>query len=195
MHIVPRILQDFHEPHFLNAQIDSSSTKTSGDTALHIAARQGCIDVIFRILSGLYGSCFDTGLLNTRKETFLDLCIVHYESLINELEDLFMALGTLYTETATAKKLERLEAVIPLLLNDQKCEISAFSLVVLRQTDISFLFTLPPNVQFHVAIAHSEYFQIPPFVSTYSPICTNQYIFVFSLRRKHSRMPRAIFGR
>lgn len=154
--ILSRIIEDFHEPHFLNAQIETSSSVNAGDTALHIAAREGCLDLIFWILGEPQGPYFDLNLRNACNETVLDICLAHYETVVNELEDMFMAVGSLITETPAFKNLIRLEELMPHFLTDFNCNISAFCLVILRQTEVSFLFIRQPNITFNVAIGDGE---------------------------------------
>ena len=155
--ILFHILRNFHEPQFLNAQVDRSSARFPGDTALHIAAREGCFKSIEMTLNGPYGRHIDHSLLNVYNQTFLDLCITHYENVINASEDLFMSLGTLFTATTVAENISSLESMIESFCVEYRCNISAFCLVVVRRSENSFLFTCRPNVQFLVAFPNGKY--------------------------------------
>ncbi|KAJ6069165.1 hypothetical protein N7499_011052 [Penicillium canescens] len=154
--ILDHILRNFNEPHFFNAQVDCSSARFPGDTALHIAAREGCLKSIEMILYGPYRQHIDHNLLNVYNQTFLDLCVMHYENVMNESEDLYMSLGTLFTATAAAKRISSLGSTIESFFIEYKCNISAFCLVVVRRSDNSFLFTCRPNVQFFVAFPNDH---------------------------------------
>jgi ankyrin repeat protein len=155
--VLDHILRNFHEPQFLNAQVDPLSARSPGDTALHIAAREGCLKSIEMILHGPYGRHIDRNLLNVYNQTFLDLSIIYYENAINESEDLLMYLGNLFTATEAAKKIENLASMIESFFVEYECNISAFCLVVVRRSDNSFLFTCRPRVQFLVAFPSGKH--------------------------------------
>ncbi|KAJ5813687.1 uncharacterized protein N7503_000437 [Penicillium pulvis] len=154
--VLDHVLRNFHEPQFLNAQVDRLSARFPGDTALHIAAREGCLKSIEMILHGPYGPQIDCSLLNVYNQTFLDLSIIYYENAINESEDLLMCLGNLFTATAAAKKIKNLASTIYSFLFEYECNISVFCLVVVRRSDNSFLFTRRPRVQFFVAFPNED---------------------------------------
>lgn len=155
--VLDHVLRNFHEPQFLNAQVDPLSARFPGDTALHIAAREGCLMSIEMILHGPYGRHIDRNLLNVYNQTFLDLSIIYYENAINESEDLLMYLGNLFTATEAAKKIENLGSMIESFFVEYECNISAFCLVVVRRSDNSFLFTCRPRVQFLVAFPNENF--------------------------------------
>ncbi|KUL83512.1 hypothetical protein ZTR_10825 [Talaromyces verruculosus] len=138
--ILPRLLEEFHEPHFLNAQVHLQAPKYGGDTILHIAARQGCTGAINTLLDRQHTLGIDLNILNSYQQTPTDLCIMHYESLFNELEDQLMTHGSLSAERTLVEQLNGMRLSIVRLLTKVKCKISTFCLVAMRsETTVIFL--------------------------------------------------------
>lgn len=81
----------------------------------------------------------------------MDVCIAHHESLVNELEDRLVQLGSLSTEGALLRKICEAENAISSLLDKRKCSISVFCLVVVRASETSFLFMRRPNIIIRVS--------------------------------------------
>lgn len=151
MRIIPNLLRAFNEPELLNSQVDPRSLNFPGDTALHMAARGGCLKEISNILDGQHGGSFKLDAMNNRNETLVDVCIAHHESLVNELEDRLVQLGSLSTEGALLRKICEAENAISSLLDKRKCSISVFCLVVVRASETSFLFMRRPNIIIRVS--------------------------------------------
>jgi ankyrin repeat protein len=170
--VLDHVLHNFHRPQFLNAQVDRLSARFPGDTALHIAAREGSLKSIEMILHGTYGRHIDRSLLNVYNQTFLDLSIMYYENAINESEDLLMCLGNLFTATAAASKIADLASTIESFFVEYECNISVFCLVVVRRSDNSFLFTCRPRVQFLVTFPNGKHPSLHPFFQ----ICNSVYL-------------------
>jgi hypothetical protein len=143
------LLRAFNEPDFLNAQVDPRSPDFPGDTALHMAARAGCMKEISDMLAGQYGGSFELSLVNRHNETVLDVCIAHHEILVNEVEDRLMHLGTLSTEGALLKKIRDLQAAVGTLI-ERGCGISTFCLLALKKSEKIFLIVRRPNILMHV---------------------------------------------
>jgi ankyrin repeat protein len=147
--ILRKLLQAFNEPDFLNAQVDPRSPDFPGDTALHMAARAGCMREISRLLDSQDGGSFELSLVNSHNETLLDVCIAHHEILVNEAEHRLMYLGSLSTEGALLKKIKELQATISTLI-ERGCSISTFCLLALRKFEKLFLIVRRPNILMHV---------------------------------------------
>lgn len=143
--ILSRLLQAFHEPHFLNAQVNFQAPNYGGDTILHFAARQGCIGAINTLFDRQHTLGIDPNILNSSQQTPADLCIIHYESLFNELEDRVMIHGSLSTERKLVDKLNGMKRLIFRLFTEVKCKISTFCLVAMRRSESTFIFFRRPD--------------------------------------------------
>ncbi|KAL4781962.1 hypothetical protein BJX76DRAFT_359394 [Aspergillus varians] len=148
--ILPNLLRAFNEPEFLNSQVDPRSPNFPGDTALHMAAREGCLKEMDILLNGQNGGSFKLDVVNIHNETAVDVCIKHHETLVNELEDRLMQLGSSSTEGPLLRKIREVGAAISSLLGERKGSISAFCLLAIGESENSFLFTRRPNILMRV---------------------------------------------
>lgn len=160
--ILSNLIQYFHEPDMLNAKIDSRSAQYAGDTAFHLAAREGCMTAIRTLLESTYSvGSIDLNILNAYNQSPTDLFIMYYENLFNDLKDGLLRSGSLSTEWSLTRKLDEAENILFRLLHDHNCRISVFCLTAVRLSDDSFMFVRRPNTIINASYTNGTLHSLP----------------------------------